>query len=143
MEDTLVIIKPDAVKKGLVGEIIGRFEKSGFEIVQADAGVLGEYDLERLYKEHKGKPFYAGNLEFMQSGMAIALWLRGRKAVGAARFMAGATNPADANPGTIRGDFAKSGPGVSSKLPRNCVHASDSPESADRELRIFFDDYSL
>lgn len=136
MEDTLVLIKPDAVERHLVGQIISRFEDNGFQIFGIEARMFEDCFLKRLYQEHEGKPFYAGNMEFMSSGTIVALWLRARNAVDAARLMIGGTDPSLALPGTIRGDFG-------GQLPRNCVHASDSPESAIRELSIFFDDFGL
>ena len=134
MEDTLVLIKPDAVAKKVVGVIISRFEGSGLEIVAARAqygGNLGR-ELRELYFEHKGKPFYSGNLAFMMSGTVVALWLRGPTgSIARVRKLIGPTDPEKADLSTIRGDFG-------SKLPRNCVHASDAHESAKRELNIFF-----
>ncbi len=132
LQKTLVLVKPDAVDRGLVGEIIGRFERrglalKGLKLIHMDSARAG-----KLYAPHEGKPFYNDLVSYMTSGPIVALCLEGVKAIGIVRTMMGATNPSEAAPGTIRGDFAQ-------RLDANCVHGSDSPESAERELPIFFD----
>ena len=130
-ERTLVLIKPDAVRRGLAGEILRRFELRGLEIREArlltvDRELAGEH-----YAEHAEKPFFSELVEFITSGPTLALVLDGEGAIATVRTTMGATNPADASPGTIRGDLALS-------MPDNLVHGSDSPESAARELALWF-----
>ena len=132
-ERTLVLIKPDAVRRGLAGEILRRFELRGLEIREArlftvDRELAGEH-----YAEHAEKPFFGELVEFITSGPTLALVLEGEGAIATVRTTMGATNPADAGPGTIRGDLALS-------MPDNLVHGSDSPESAEREIGIWFPD---
>jgi nucleoside-diphosphate kinase len=131
-ERTLVLIKPDAVRRGLAGEIVRRFELRGFEIREArlltvDRELAGEH-----YAEHAEKPFFGELVEFITSGPTLALVLEGEGAIATVRTTMGATNPADAGPGTIRGDLALS-------MPDNLVHGSDSAESAAREISLWFD----
>lgn len=131
LQQTLVLVKPDSVARGLVGEIIGRFERRGLalkalRLIHMDSARAG-----KLYAPHEGKPFYNDLVAYMTSGPIVALCLEGVNAISIVRTMMGATNPADALPGTIRGDFAQ-------RLDNNCVHGSDAPESAERELPIFF-----
>ena len=131
-ERTLVLIKPDAVRRGLAGEILRRFELRGLEIREArlltvDRELAGEH-----YAEHAEKPFFSELVEFITSGPTLALVLDGEGAIATVRTTMGATNPADASPGTIRGDLALS-------MPDNLVHGSDSPESATREISLWFD----
>ena len=131
-ERTLVLIKPDAVRRGLAGEILARFERQGLELravklVQVDRPLAEEH-----YAEHAEKPFYGELVEFITSGSTLALVLEGEGAIAAVRATMGATNPADATPGSIRGDLALS-------MPDNLVHGSDSPESAAREIALWFD----
>jgi nucleoside-diphosphate kinase len=121
-ERTLVLIKPDAVRRGLAGEILRRFELRGVDRALA----------EEHYAEHAEKPFYGELVEFITSGATLALVLEGEGAIPTVRTTMGATNPADAGPGTIRGDLALS-------MPDNLVHGSDSPESAMREIALWFD----
>ncbi len=129
---TLVLLKPDAVERGLVGEIISRFEKKGLAIVAIEHRQLGATILEQHYQEHKGKGFYKDLVEFMSRGPIVALAVEGPDDTWQiVRAMMGATNPRDASPGTIRGDFG-------TIFTENLVHGSDSAESADREIRIFF-----
>jgi nucleoside-diphosphate kinase len=130
-ERTLVLIKPDAVQRKLAGEILARFERRGLEIraaklLQVDRGLA-----ERHYAEHAEKPFFGELVEFITSTPTLALVLEGEGAIQAVRATMGATNPANAAPGTIRGDFALS-------MPDNLVHGSDSPESAAREIALWF-----
>jgi nucleoside-diphosphate kinase len=131
-ERTLVLIKPDAVRRGLAGEILRRFELRGLEIRKArlltvDGGLAKEH-----YAEHAEKPFFGELVEFITSGPTLALVLEGEGAIATVRTTMGATNPADAGPGTIRGDLALS-------MPDNLVHGSDSTESAAREISLWFD----
>ena len=131
-ERTLVLIKPDAVRRGLAGEILRRFELRGLEIREArlltvDRELAGEH-----YAEHREKPFFGELVEFITSGPTLALVLEGEGAIATVRTTMGATNPADAGPGTIRGDLALS-------MPDNLVHGSDSAESAAREISLWFD----
>jgi nucleoside-diphosphate kinase len=131
MERTLIILKPDAVQRGFVGEILGRFEKKGFEIVAMKLMKISPGLAEKHYEPHKGKPFYPGLVRFMTSSPVVALVLAGKDAVTISRKMMGATFGSKAEPGTIRGDF-----GVSNTF--NLVHGSDSPENALREIGLFF-----
>ncbi|TML16030.1 MAG: nucleoside-diphosphate kinase [Actinobacteria bacterium] len=132
MDRTFVICKPDAVDRGLVGEIIGRFERKGLRIVAADLRTLDGQTLARHYAEHEGKPFYDDLVRFMSRGPAVVLVLEGPDdTFKVVRAMMGSTNPRDAAPGTIRGDL-----GI--ELTENLVHGSDSTESAAREIAIFF-----
>jgi nucleoside-diphosphate kinase len=135
-ERTLVLIKPDALERRLAGEILARFEQRGLEVraaklVQVDEGLAGEH-----YGEHREKPFYSELVEFITSAPTLALVLEGQSAVAVVRTTMGATNPVDAAPGTIRGDFALA-------MPDNLVHGSDSLESAEREIALWFSDGEL
>jgi nucleoside-diphosphate kinase len=135
-ERTLVLVKPDAVQRGLIGEIVSRFERRGLHPVAVKLmQVTGEI-AERHYDEHRDKPFFSGLVEFITSSPVLAMVWEGPGAVAMVRAMMGATNPANSAPGTIRGDLAVS-------LAMNAVHGSDSPESAAREVSIFFDDDEL
>jgi nucleoside-diphosphate kinase len=131
-ERTLVLIKPDAVRRGLAGEILRRFELRGLEIREARLFTVDRALAEEHYAEHAEKPFYGELVEFITSGPTLALVLEGEGAIATVRTTMGATNPADASPGTIRGDLALS-------MPDNLVHGSDSPESATREIALWFD----
>lgn len=135
-ERTLVLVKPDGVRRGLVGEIISRIESKGYLIValqlmQADRAIL-----EKHYAEHAGKPFFEPLVEFMLSGPIVAMIAQGNRVIEGFRSLAGATDPTVAAPGTIRGDLARD---QGTKVVQNLVHGSDSPESAQREINIFFD----
>jgi len=130
-QKTFVLLKPDAVQRGLVGEIIARFEAKGFVIDELKQMTVSRELAETHYGEHKGKPFYEDLVGFITGGPSVAICLRGPEAVGVVRKMMGATRFTDAEPGTIRGDFAHD-------LTANLVHGSDSPESAERELKLFF-----
>jgi nucleoside-diphosphate kinase len=131
MDRTLILVKPDAFARGLTGEIIARFERKGLQIA-ALRHMRVERDLaERHYAEHEGKPFFGDLVEFITSGPIVAMVLGGRDAVTAARRVIGATNPLEAAPGSIRGDFAI-------EVGQNMVHGSDSAESAEREAALFF-----
>ena len=131
MERTLVILKPDAVQRALVGRILARFEAKGLRLVALKMVRLDRAAAERLYAPHKGKAFYEPLLRFVTSGPSVLVCLEGKGAVAAVRKMLGATFGPDAEPGTVRGDFA-----VSNRF--NLAHASDSPETAEREIALFF-----
>ena len=133
VERTLSIIKPDAVAKNVIGEIYNRFEKAGLKIVAAKMLQLNDESAGGFYAEHKGKGFYNDLIEFMTSGRVVVQVLEGENAVTLNRELMGATNPAEADPGTIRADFAKS-------IDANAVHGSDSITSAAREVSYFFND---
>jgi nucleoside-diphosphate kinase len=130
-ERTLVLLKPDAVQRGLVGKIISRLEDRGLKIAGIKLLRMDMATAQRHYAEHVNKPFFQGLSEFMMSRPIIALAVEGKNAVEAVRNTMGATNPQNAAPGTIRGDMA-------TDIGRNLIHGSDSPESAERELGIFF-----
>ena len=131
IEKTLSIIKPDAVAKNVIGEIYSRFEKAGLKIVAAKMKQLTPADAQRFYAVHEGKPFYNDLVEFMTSGPVMIQVLEGENAIALNRELMGATNPAEAAPGTIRADFAKS-------IDANAVHGSDAPETAAYEMGVFF-----
>jgi nucleoside-diphosphate kinase len=131
MERTLIIFKPDAVQRGLCGEILTRFEKKGLQLAGMKFMKIPRSLAETHYEPHKGKPFYPGLVQFMTSSPVVVLALEGKDAIAMARKMMGATFGSKAEPGTIRGDF-----GVSNSF--NLIHGSDSPESAQRELGLFF-----
>jgi nucleoside-diphosphate kinase len=131
IERTLAIIKPDAVERRLVGEILGRFERKGLRTVALKMIQIDRPLAERHYAIHKGKPFYEDLLQFITSGPVVVLALEGTQAIKALRAMMGATNPLDAAPGSIRGDYA-------TEITFNLVHGSDSPETAQHELALFF-----
>jgi len=131
VDRTLILVKPDAFARGLTGEIIARFERKGLHIVALEYRRLDEDVAKRHYAEHEGKPFFGELVEFITSGPLVALVLEGHEAVRAARQVIGATNPLEAAPGSIRGDFAL-------EIGQNMVHGSDSPESAEREAKLFF-----
>jgi nucleoside-diphosphate kinase len=131
MERTLILVKPDAFARGLTGEIIARFERKGLRLVALSQMKLDSGLAERHYAEHEGKPFYGELVEFITSGPLVAMVLEGERAVEAARQVIGATDPVQASPGSIRGDFA-------TQVGQNMVHGSDSPESAAREVALFF-----
>jgi nucleoside-diphosphate kinase len=133
MDRTLILVKPDALARGLTGEIIARFERKGLRIVALSHMTLTVDVAERHYAEHDGKPFFGELVEFITSGPLVAMVLEGHEAVVAARQVIGATNPLEAVPGSIRGDFAL-------EIGQNMVHGSDSNESAAREAALFFPD---
>jgi nucleoside-diphosphate kinase len=132
VERTLVLIKPDAVQRGLAGDILARFERRGLAVRAARFLQVDRELAERHYAEHAEKPFFAELVEFITSAPTLALALEGESAISVVRTTMGATNPKDAAPGTIRGDLALA-------MPDNLVHGTDSPESAERELRLWFD----
>jgi nucleoside-diphosphate kinase len=133
VDRTLILVKPDAFARGLTGEIIARFERKGLKIVALQHMTMTEDVAKRHYAEHEGKPFFGELVEFIVSGSLVAMVLEGEQAVTAARQVIGATNPIEAAPGSIRGDFAIA-------VGQNMVHGSDSPESAEREANLFFPD---
>ena len=136
VERTLSIVKPDAVVRNIIGEIYSRFEKGGLSIVAARMMRLSSAQAEGFYAEHKGKPFFDSLVEYMTSGPVVVQVLEGPDAIAVNRRLMGATNPKEADPGTIRADFAES-------IDANAVHGSDSPESAAREIAYFFDDAEI
>ena len=134
-QQTLILVKPDGVKRGLVGEVIARVERKGYKVsnlkmLTADRALLAKH-----YAEHEGKPFYEPLLEFMMSGPIVAMVAEGERVIEGFRKLAGTTDPTTAEPGTIRGDLARD---MGTKVVQNIVHGSDSQESADREIKIFF-----
>ncbi|RTR01992.1 nucleoside-diphosphate kinase [Halomonas nitroreducens] len=135
-ERTLSIIKPDAVAKNVIGEIESRFEKAGLKIVAAKMLQLSQEQAEGFYAEHKERPFFGDLVGFMTSGPVVVQVLEGENAIAANRDLMGATNPKEAEAGTIRADFAQS-------IDANAVHGSDSPESAAREIAYFFEDSEI
>ncbi len=136
MERTLVFLKPESVMRGLVGEILSKFEKKGFTIVGLKMVWLSREKAEELYEMHKGKHFFEELVNHVTSGPVVAMALEGPNAISVVRNMIGKTDPAEAGPGTIRGDYGLT-------VTKNVIHASDSPENAERELRIFFEDGEL
>jgi nucleoside-diphosphate kinase len=131
MDRTLILVKPDAFARGLTGEIIARFERKGLRIAALKHMQLTDDLAKQHYAEHEGKPFFGELVEFITSAPLVAMVLEGHEAVKAARQVIGATNPLEAAPGSIRGDFAL-------EVGQNMVHGSDSPESAAREGALFF-----
>jgi nucleoside-diphosphate kinase len=131
MERTLILVKPDAFARNLTGEIIARFERKGLRIVAMKHMHVTEDLAKQHYAEHEGKPFFGELVDFITSSPLVALVLEGTDAIRAARQVIGATNPLEAAPGSIRGDFAL-------EVGKNMVHGSDAPESAQREAKLFF-----
>ena len=131
MEKTLVLVKPDGVRRGLSGEIIARFENRGLQIVALKLMQISRTMAEKHYAEHVGKPFFDSLVEFITSGPVVAMVVKGDHAIRAVRAMMGATNPLEAALGTIRGDFAL-------VMSENVIHGSDGSESAEREIKAFF-----
>jgi nucleoside-diphosphate kinase len=133
---TLVLFKPDAVRRGLIGELLGRIEsKADWAVRALELRTLNRSTLEQHYAEHVGKPFYEPLVEFMESGPSVVLVVEGERVIEGVRALAGPTDPIAAAPGSIRGDFG-------TIVRENLIHASDSEESAERELKIFFPDFS-
>ena len=130
-ERTLVLCKPDAVARGLVGEVVGRLERKGLSLVAMDLRRLDEATAKQHYAEHEGKPFFDELVRFITSGPLVAICVEGPEAVTAVRTLMGPTNPVAAAPGSIRGDYGL-------EIGQNLVHGSDSPPSADRELALLF-----
>lgn len=136
MERTFLAIKPDGVQRGLVGTIIQRFEQKGYTLVGLKLMRVSRELAEQHYSEHKDKPFFAGLVNFITSGPVVAMVWEGRGVIAAARKLIGATNPLNAEPGTLRGDFAVD-------VGRNVIHGSDSPENAEREINLWFQTQEL
>jgi len=136
IERTFLMIKPGSVERGLVGEIIGRFEKKGLRIVALKLEQPNRALMETHYEEHRGKDFFEGLISYATSGPALSLVIEGEDAIKAARKIAGATDPKEAEPGTIRGDYALD-------VRRNVIHTSDSKEAAEREIALHFDNSFL
>ena len=135
-ERTLVLVKPDGVQRGLAGEIVSRLERTGLQIIGMKLMLISEDLAGRHYAEHSEKPFYSGLVSFITSSPVVALALKGPSAISTTRKIMGVTNPVDAAPGTIRGDF-----GVD--MGRNLIHGSANAEDAAREVALFFDDSEL
>jgi nucleoside-diphosphate kinase len=136
MERTLVLVKPDGVQRGLVGEVVGRLERRGLKPVGMKLMRIDEELAARHYAEHRGKPFYVGLVSFVTSSPVVAMVWEGPGAVALVRAMMGATNPAAAAPGTVRGDLAVD-------LGMNVIHGSDSPQRAAEEVALFFDETEI
>lgn len=136
MEQSLIILKPDAVQRGLVGPIISRLEQRGLKIAGMKLMRIDESLARRHYGVHEGKPFFASLVEYITSGPVITIVVSGKDVVSTVRTMVGATNPTQAVPGTIRGDFAL-------EIGRNLIHASDSPENGAQEVALFFSNDEL
>lgn len=136
MERTFTMIKPDGVRKALVGEIVKRYQDAGLKLIGLKLMRLSQEKAEELYSIHKGKPFYDELVEFIISGPVVPMVLEGENAVARVREIMGATDPKQAAPGTIRGDFAE-------EVSENIVHGADSVESANREIPIFFSEVEL
>jgi nucleoside-diphosphate kinase len=136
VERTLVLVKPDAMRRALAGEILARLERRGLELRAARLLTVDRPLAEEHYAEHTEKPFFGELVEFITSGPTLAFVVEGEGAIKVVRTTMGATNPADAAPGTIRGDLSLS-------MPDNLVHGSDSPESSEREIRLWFPDVDL
>lgn len=133
MQTTFLMVKPDGVQRGLVGEVISRVEKRGLRIIGMKMLTIDDDMASEHYQEHVGKDFYEGLIEYITSGPVVAMAVKGDNAISVVRDMVGETDPNDASPGTIRGDYALN-------IGRNIVHAADSEGSAERELDIFFDE---
>jgi nucleoside-diphosphate kinase len=133
VERTLILVKPDAFARNLTGEIIARFERKGLRLVALQQMTISRELGSEHYAEHEGKPFYGELVDFITSGPLVAMVLAGDQAITAARQVIGATNPLEASPGSIRGDYAIA-------VGQNMVHGSDSPEAAEREVKLFFPD---
>ncbi|HIA76291.1 MAG TPA: nucleoside-diphosphate kinase [Dehalococcoidia bacterium] len=136
METTLILVKPDGVQRGLVGEIIGRLERKGLRIAGLKMAHVSDELANKHYGEHVGKPFFDSLVKFITSSPLVAMALEGENAVEVARNLMGSTNPKEAAPGTIRGDYGLT-------IGMNLIHGSDSLESAERELSIFFEDSEI
>lgn len=135
-ERTFVAIKPDGVQRGLIGDIITRFERKGFKIMGMKLLVVSDKQASEHYAEHEGKPFYQRLVKYIQSGPVVAMVIKGYNVVESVRHIVGATSPLKADVGTIRADFAQ-------VMEYNVVHASDSVESAEREISIYFDESEI
>lgn len=136
MERTFLMVKPDGVQRNIIGEIVSRFERKGFQLVGAKLMQIPTNLAEQHYGEHKEKPFFGELVDFITSGPVFAMVWEGENVIATARQMMGSTNPKDAQPGTIRGDFGLT-------VGKNVIHGSDSPESAEREINLFFKEEEL
>ena len=136
MEKTFLMVKPDGVQRQLIGDIVARFERKGFQLVGAKLMQIPTELAEQHYGEHKERPFFGELVEFITSGPVFAMVWQGENVIATARQMMGATNPKDSMPGTIRGDYA-------AIVSKNIIHGSDSPESAEREIGLFFKEEEL
>ena len=136
MERTFLMVKPDGVQRNLVGEIVGRFESKGYQLVGAKLMQITQELAEQHYGEHKERPFFGELVDFITSGPVFAMVWEGENVISTSRLLVGATNPTESAPGTIRGDFAVT-------VGKNIIHGSDSPESAVREIGLFFKDAEL
>ncbi|MCF3941641.1 nucleoside-diphosphate kinase [Oceanobacillus alkalisoli] len=136
MEKTFLMVKPDGVQRNLIGEIVQRFEKKGFKLAGAKLMQVSNELAEQHYGEHKEKPFFGELVEFITSGPVFAMVWEGENVIATARNMMGKTNPSEAAPSTIRGDY-----GIT--VGKNIIHGSDSPESGEREVKLFFDESEL
>ena len=139
IERTLILVKPDGVARSLVGEVVSRVERKGYQVVGLKMITPTREILAKHYAEHEGKPFYEPLLEFMLSGPIVSMIAEGNRVIEGFRKLAGTTDPTTAEPGTIRGDLARD---QGTKVVQNIVHGSDSPESAEREISIFFPELS-
>ena len=139
LERTLILVKPDGIRRSLVGEVINRVENKGYQVVALKMITPTREILAKHYAEHEGKPFYEPLLEFMLSGPIVSMIAEGNRVIEGFRKLAGTTDPTTAEPGTIRGDLARD---KGTKVVQNIVHGSDSPESAEREISIFFPELS-
>lgn len=136
MERTFLMVKPDGVQRNLIGEIVGRFESKGFQLVGAKLMTISQELAEQHYGEHKERPFFGELVDFITSGPVFAMVWEGENVISVGRLMTGATNPKESAPGTIRGDFAVT-------VGKNIIHGSDAPESAVREIGLFFKEEEL
>ncbi|WP_349407568.1 nucleoside-diphosphate kinase [Pseudalkalibacillus sp. SCS-8] len=136
MEKTFLMVKPDGVQRNLIGEIVNRFEKKGFKLAGAKLMMISDELAQNHYGEHKERPFFGELVDFITSGPVFAMVWEGENVIATARNMMGKTNPAEAAPGTIRGDYAV-------QVGQNIIHGSDSPESAEREINLFFQEEEL
>ncbi|MBS4176565.1 nucleoside-diphosphate kinase [Lederbergia citrea] len=136
MEKTFLMVKPDGVQRELIGEILTRFEKKGFQLVGAKLMTISNELAEEHYGEHKERPFFGSLVDFITSGPVFAMVWQGENVISTARQMMGSTNPKDAAPATIRGDYGLT-------VGKNIIHGSDSPESAEREISLFFKEGEL
>ncbi|WP_153720272.1 nucleoside-diphosphate kinase [Sporosarcina cascadiensis] len=136
MERTFLMVKPDGVQRNLIGEIVGRFEDKGYQLVGGKLMNISQELAEQHYGEHKERPFFGELVEFITSGPVFAMVWEGENVISTARLMMGATNPKESAPGTIRGDFAVT-------VGKNIIHGSDSSESASREINLFFKEEEL
>lgn len=136
MEKTFIMVKPDGVQRGLIGEVVSRFEKKGFTLVGGKLMQISDELAKTHYGEHKERPFFGELVDFITSGPVFAMVWEGEDVIATSRNMIGATNPKEATPGSIRGDFAVT-------VGKNIIHGSDSPESAEREINLFFEENEI